>query len=131
MPNIKDFVSPVEQGFLLDLLVNETFNGIPINNITLFVAAEAEADWYGDSDLAVNYSIVLRKVSSADDVIKMMATFYWDNAYTSTLQAKLIAAGFSTAAARNVATSEWGMQDEGRASYDAYTVADEVRAAML
>jgi hypothetical protein len=60
-----------------------------------------------------------------------MNMFYWHDAYTGTLQDKLVAAGFSANAAHNVATSEWGMQDVERASYDAYTIADEVRAAML
>ena len=37
-------------------------------------------------------------------------------------------AGFASAS--DITTSEWGMQDEGRASYDAYELADEIRAIM-
>jgi hypothetical protein len=126
MPNIKHFVSPVEQGFLLNVPIDETFTGIFVNSITMFVAAEAEDDWYSDSDLAVVYSTAGSYTS-----LDAMNMFYWHDAYTGILQDKLVAAGFSANAARNVATSEWGMQDVERASYDAYTVADEVRAAML
>lgn len=129
MPNIKHFVSPVDQGFLLNIPIDETFNGVFINSITMFVAAEAEDDWYGDSDLGVAYSTP--NADSYEQTVDTMGMFYWHDAYTSTLQDKLVAAGFSVTAARNVATSEWGMQDVERASYDAYTIADEVRAAML
>jgi hypothetical protein len=128
MPNIKDFVSPVEQGFLLTIPIDETFTGVFVNIITMFVAAEAEDDWYSDSDLAVVYSTAKPGSYTSLDAMNM---FYWHDAYTGTLQDKLVAAGFSANAAHNVATSEWGMQDEQRASYDAYTIADEVRAAML
>ena len=34
----------------------------------------------------------------------------------------------SASAVAEVTGSEWGMQDEGRASYDANSIADEVRA---
>lgn len=129
MPNIKHFVSPVDQGFLLNIPIDETFNGVFINSITMFVAAEAEDDWYGDGDLAVAYSTP--NADSYEQTVDTMGMFYWHDAYTSTLQDKLVAAGFSVTAAHNVATSEWGMQDVERASYDAYTIADEVRAAML
>ena len=75
-------------------------------------------------------TLLLRNLHSNDAVTNAMGMFYWDSAYTSTLQDKLVVAGFSAAAAHDVFTSEC-MQDEGRASYDAYTIADEVRAAML
>ena len=37
--------------------------------------------------------------------------------------------GFSAAAAADVCGSEWGMQDVGRASYDAWEIANECLAA--
>ena len=129
MSNIKDFITPDHRGFLLNIPIDETFNDVFVNSITMYVAAEAEDDWYSDSDLGVVYSTP--NASDYEQTVDKMGMFYWHNAYTSMLQAKLIAAGFSTAAARNVGTSEWGMQDVCRASYDAYTVADEVRAVML
>lgn len=129
MQNIKDFISPVEQGFLLDIPVNETFKDVFVNNITMYVAAEAEDDWFADSDLGVSYSTP--DTYDYNQTTDTMGMFYWHDAYTITLRAKLVAAGFSTAAATSTGTSEWGMQDVCRASYDAYTLADEVRAAML
>jgi len=65
-----------------------------------------------------------------DEVGKVMGFFYWDAGYNNRLHAHLVAAGFTASAAYNVSGSEWGMQDEGRASYDAYDIADEVRAAV-
>jgi hypothetical protein len=146
MQNIKDFIVTVKDGFELDIPVNTKFNGLAISNITMFVAAEEDEWGFADSDLAVNYSteylqddssahtmgtLLLRDCNSDDEVTHAMSMFYWNNAYTSTLKHKLVAAGVSAAAASDVYTSEWGMQGPGRASYDAYALANEVRAAML
>ena len=53
MQNIKDFIVTVKDGFELDIPVNTKFNGLDIANITMFVAAEAEDDFYADGDLAL------------------------------------------------------------------------------
>ena len=58
-----------------------------------------------------------------------MGEFYWESAFTATLHTLLQQHGFSKADAEQVCTSEWGMQDVGRASYDANSIADAVRAA--
>ena len=146
MQNIKHFIHPTPEGYTLNIPVNAKFNGLDIANITMFVAAEEDEYGFADSDLAVNYSIeylqddssaqtmgtlLLRDCNSDDEVTYAMSMFYWDNAYTSTLKDKLVAAGASAAAASDVYTSEWGMQGPGRASYDAYALANEVRAVML
>jgi hypothetical protein len=146
MQNIKNFIVTVKDGFELDIPVNEKFNGLDIASITMFVAAEEDEYGFADSDLAVNYSteylqddssaqtmgtLLLRDCNSDDEVTYAMSMFYWDNAYTGTLKDKLVAAGAGVAVANDVYTSEWGMQGPGRASYDAYALANEVRAAML
>lgn len=66
-----------------------------------------------------------------DEVGNVMGEFYWQRGFNTRLHAILTEAGFSATAVADVSGSEWGMQDEGRASYDAYELADEVRAAML
>jgi len=58
-----------------------------------------------------------------------MGQFYWESAFDEQLQQLLKQNGFSAAAAEDVCTSEWGMQDVGRASYDAFAVAEEMLAA--
>lgn len=129
-------------GINFEIAVNEQFNGLLIESISMFVGITNDDDYWGDGDLAVNWdieglsnnadadtmgSLLMRDMRSEDDVTKVMGMFYWDNAYTERLREILVAHGFSKEAADNVYTSEWGMQDEGRASYDAYSIADEVR----
>jgi hypothetical protein len=58
-----------------------------------------------------------------------MGEFYWEHAFDDTVVQILKQNGFSTAAAEDVCTSEWGMQDVGRASYDANAIAEEMLAA--
>jgi D-alanyl-D-alanine carboxypeptidase len=72
------------------------------------------------------HEILLRNLNSDDEVTVAMGHFYWDNAFTARLNEILAECGFTNTAH----TSEWGMQDEGRASYDAYDLADEIRAIM-
>lgn len=64
-----------------------------------------------------------------DEVGEVMNSFYYDNAYKKELVAHLVEAGFSTEAANDVSGSEWGMQDEFRASYDANLIGEEMAAA--
>ena len=130
------------EGINVYIAVNEQFNGVNIESITLYVSTVNEDGYFYDGDLAVNYSIeglsndenadtmgtlLLRNMYSEDDVTEAMKLFYWEDAYTERLREILIAHGFSNEAASNVYTSEWGMQDEGRASYDANCIMDEVR----
>lgn len=130
------------EGISVYIAVNEQFNGVNIESITLYVSTVNEDGYFYDGDLAVNWdtegfsnneaahtmgNLLLRNMHSEDDVTKIMGMFYWDDAYTKRLREILVANGFSKKAANNVHTSEWGMQDEGRASYDAYNIMDEVR----
>lgn len=107
----------------LEIAVNMPLDkGITVNNIEMAVAKEAET---GDSDLAVNYTIDSNIISSQD----AMKMFYVDRAFDNSLADILVKAGFSQAASK-VSGSEGGMQEEGRASYDADEIADEVRMAL-
>jgi hypothetical protein len=105
-------------------------------------AEDGDEDCYFDGDLAVNWNmtglvndesaqtmgmLLLRNIHSEDDVTKVMGEFYWDGAFTERLNEILAERGFT---ATNATTSEWGMQDEGRASYDACELADEIRSIM-
>ena len=116
---------------------NYTVNAHAVESVTLY----ADADCYGD--LAVNWAyedadnagytestvLIMRNNNATDNVTETMQEFYWENCFTAELEAILLAAGFSTEAAADVCTSEWGMQDEGRASYDANCIAEEMLAA--
>ena len=121
-------------------------NGRKVNSITMFVSTEAEDygdgdTWYCDGDLAVNWeaeddssyvhnsSMIMRNTSDSNNNTVTMGEFYWESAITATLHTLLQQYGFSKAAAESVCTSEWGMQDVGRASYDANSIGDAVRAA--
>ena len=116
---------------------NYTVNGHVVESVTLY----ADADCAGD--LAVNWAyeetdnagyvdsamLLMRNNSATDNVTETMQEFYWENCFATELEAILLEAGFSTEAVADVFTSEWGMQDEGRASYDAFEIAAEMLAA--
>ena len=112
-----------------------TVNGRKVESITLY----ADADCYGD--LAVNWaaeedsnyvhntSMLMRDTDDTTNNTATMGEFYWEHAFDDTVVQILKQNGFSTAAAEDVCTSEWGMQDVGRASYDANAIAEEMLAA--
>ena len=114
---------------------NLQVNGRNVQSITLY----ADADCYGD--LAVNWEeeedsnyvhnsdMLMRDNSDDTNNTQTMQQFYWEHAFDDTLVQLLQAAGFSRAACEDVCTSEWGMQDVGRASYDANAIAEEMLAA--
>ena len=116
---------------------NYTVNGHVVESVTLY----ADADCAGD--LAVNWAyeetdnagyvdsamLLMRNNSATDNVTETMQEFYWENCFATELETILAEAGFSTEAVADVFTSEWGMQDEGRASYDAFEIAAEMLAA--
>jgi hypothetical protein len=110
-----------EGGFEFGVAVpaDERFGDVAITGISMYVA-EDEDD--GCGDLAVTWT-----VEGADNADLVMEEFYWDGGYNLRLQELLAAAGVPVDIAAEVGTSEWGMQDEGRASYDAYALADWVR----
>jgi len=116
---------------------NYSVNGHAVESITMY----ADADCYGD--LAVNWKyeesdndgyvestmLLMRNKNSDDDVTETMGQFYWENCFSTQLAHILSDAGFSKEAIEDVFTSEWGMQDEGRASYDANCIAEEMLTA--
>ena len=123
-------------GFAVTVPADELFEGVAITGISMYVA-EDEDD--GCGDLAVTWdtaglantgggdmgSLLMR--GDEDAVGAVMGEFYWNGGYSLRLQELLVAAGVPVAVAAEVGTSEWGMQDEGRASYDAYALGDWVR----
>jgi|TARA_R110000744_G_scaffold269360_4_gene382735 hypothetical protein len=113
---------------------NYSVNGHAVESVTMYVDTECLGDlavnWaYDDSDNADyvdNTTLLMRNTNSDDNVTETMGKFYWDGEFTETLQQILTDNGFSASAVADVCTSEWGMQDEGRASYDAYTLGEEL-----
>jgi len=116
---------------------NYSVNGHAVESVTMY----ADADCLGD--LAVNWKyaetdnagyvestmLLMRNNSATDNVTETMQEFYWENCFATELETILAEAGFSTEAVADVFTSEWGMQDEGRASYDANCIAEEMLKA--
>ena len=134
-------VTRTEDGLQLHIALDEEVAGVKVTGVTMHIGTECDDDYWGDGDLAVNWvtaglqntgggdmGTLLMRVSN-DEVGAIMGKFYWEKCFSARLREILIANGFSAEAANDVSTSEWGMQDEGRASYDAYAIADEVRAA--
>ena len=135
------YITKVDEGYELEIDVNEKCGDYTVTGIYMFINEDADE---GCGDLAVSYdistlqndetartagSLLLRNMHSDDEVTKAMSYFYWDGAFTQRLQQILADCGFSADACA-VGTSEWGMQDEGRASYDAFDLADEIRNTM-
>ena len=136
---VKNVVTREDEGFTLHIALDEVFAGVKLTSISMFIASSKNDC---DGDLAVNWSmdglqndesaqtmgtLLLRNIHSKDEVTAVMGQFYWEHAFDERLRAILVANGFSAEAAADVSGSEWGMQDEERASYDAYKIADEVR----
>jgi hypothetical protein len=140
MQNAKQYITETEDGYKLCINVNEQCDNYTVESIDMFVAKDDEdcssdlAVWYDISTLQNDETaqtmgtLLLRNVNSDDEVTTAMGHFYWDGAFTERLREIIANAGFTSAS--DITTSEWGMQDEGRASYDAYDLADEIRAIM-
>lgn len=122
-----------------------TVAGVKVLSVGMYIDMHEDEDERCDGDMYVNWDmeglandetartagmLLLRNVHSEDDVTRVMGEFYWEHAFDDKLREILVDCGFSTEAAADVGTSEWGMQDEGRASYDAYSIAHEVRSAL-
>ena len=119
--------------------------GVKVLEIGMYVGTVNDEGFYGDGDMYVTWDmeglrndetartagmLLLRNIHSDDDVTAVMGQFYWEHMFDDDLRSILADCGFSADAVSAVHTSEWGMQDEGRASYDAYDIADEVRKAI-
>ena len=116
-------------------LYNYSVNGRKVQSITMY----ADTDCYGDlavnweeeddSDYVHNSSMLMRDNSDENNNTETMQQFYWEDAFSTQLAHILSDAGFSREAVADVCTSEWGMQDVGRASYDANCIAEEMLTA--
>lgn len=151
MQKFKQYITEQAEdgGFSFEMELNEQCGAYTVTGISMFVGGVNEADegddaCYYDGDLAVTYDIsnlqndetaqtmgmlLLRNLDSEDEVTQAMKHFYWGHGFDTRLREILAEAGFTSA--ETVGTSEWGMQDEGRASYDAFELASEIREAML
>ena len=142
MTNIKN-VTKVD-GKNVELFIDLSAHSLTINNCKVTaveMTAEVDGDEFYCGDLAVlwdsaddsnyvdNSSLLMRDMNDTSENTETMSAFYWDGEFTDTLVELLEENGFSAAAANDVATSEWGMQDDGRASYDANMIAEEMLAA--
>jgi hypothetical protein len=111
-----------------------TVNGRRVTLITLYADRDYAGDlavcWEAedDSNYVHNSRMLMRDIHDTNNNTATMGAFYWENEFTEQLRVLLAEAGFSDEAVANVCTSEWGMQDVGRASYDAYDIAEEMLA---
>jgi hypothetical protein len=128
----------------VELYIDLTANDFVVNNCkvtAIAMTAEVDGDEFYCGDLAVlwtaaddsnyvdNTSLLLRDTNDTNDNTATMGAFYWEGEFTMQLMLVLEQNGFSAAAAEDICTSEWGMQDVGRASYDANLIAEEMLAA--
>tara|TARA_R110002073_G_scaffold55746_1_gene142492 strand:- start:36 stop:494 length:459 start_codon:yes stop_codon:yes gene_type:complete len=142
MTNIKNVTTL--DGKNVELLIDLAAHNFVINNCkvkAVAMTAEVDGDEFYCGDLAVlwcaaddssyvdNTTLLMRDASDTTDNTATMGAFYWEGEFTDTLVELLEQNGFSAAAANDICTSEWGMQDVGRASYDAYLIAEEMLAA--
>ena len=114
---------------------NLQVNGRKVESITMYADAECSGDlavnWEeeDDSNYVHNSSMLMRDTSDSNNNTDTMGQFYWDSCFDDTLVQLLQENGFSKRASEDVCGSEWGMQDVGRASYDAFAIATEILAA--
>lgn len=138
---IMQHVTRCDDGYMLEIAVNEQCCGVNINSVTMYMDTD---DKDSCTELAVNWDssglnnceedsahmLLMRNINSTDDATAVMHKLYFGRAFNARLRKHLCAAGFSASAAAAVTGSEWGMQDVERASYDAYDVADELYNAI-
>ena len=118
---------------------NLQVNGRAVESISMHVtvddgelyAGDLAVHWQeeDDSNYVHNTRMLMRDIHDTNNNTATMGEFYWEHAFDDTLHTILQQHGFSKAAAEDVSGSEWGMQDVGRASYDAYELAEEMLAA--
>jgi len=114
---------------------NLQVNGRKVQSITMYADTDCSGDlavnWEAvdDSNYEDNTALLMRDMHDTNTNTTTMSKFYWDGEFTEKLQQLLIEYGFSANSAKNTCTSEWGMQDVGRASYDAWDIAAELLEA--
>ena len=142
MQNIKNVTTL--DGKNVELYIDLTANDFVVNNCkvtAIAMTAEVDGDEFYCGDLAVlwsaaddsnymdNTSLLMRDTEDTTDNTATMGAFYWENEFDEQLTDLLQQNGFSAEAANDICTSEWGMQDVERASYDANLIAHEMLAA--
>jgi len=127
-----------ENSVQLDIdLANKNYvvNGRKVQSITMYTDTDCMGDlavnWEeeDDSDYVHNSSMIMRDTSDSNNNTETMGQFYWEHCFDTQLAHILSDAGFSAEATADVCGSEWGMQDVGRASYDANCIAEEMLTA--
>jgi hypothetical protein len=125
---IKQYITQNDDGSVnFEINVSDrdiTVAGVKVETIGMYVAADEDE---GDGDLYVAWD---DEGLDEDAIEAAIDAFYSEDAFDAQLHMILEDCGFSKQAATSVRGSESGMQDEGRASYDAYCIAEEVRAAL-
>ena len=117
---LADLVTVDEEGAILNIALNEIFGKVRITGIEMFVCEDDEGD------LAVLWDCEPFE-DDEDEIENIIEQFYNGHEFDARLKEILIANGVSVAAANTIRGSEYGMQDEGRASYDASELAAELR----
>jgi hypothetical protein len=120
------------EGFNFEIAVNKTFTTcgdgywsnvvkeVFVTSISMYIGTVQEDDYFGDGDLAVNYTEATWD-NAKDGLI------YTDSEFLHCVREFLINAGFNVAAVEDISYSEQGMQDDERVSCDAYAFANYIR----
>ena len=144
MQNIKSVTTRDSDN--VELYIDLTASDFVVNNCKVTgIAMTAESDggefycgdlavlWEaGDSNSAATADlaqVAQQQLQRENDATATMGAFYWENEFDEQLTDLLQQNGFSAEAANDICTSEWGMQDVERASYDANLIAHEMLAA--
>ena len=144
MTNIKNVTTL--DGKNVELLIDLSAHNFVVNNCKITainMTAEVDGDEFYCGDLAVLWEagdsnsaaaadlaqVAQQQLQRENDATATMGAFYWENEFDEQLTDLLQQNGFSAAAANDICTSEWGMQDAGRASYDANMIAEEMLTA--
>jgi hypothetical protein len=129
---LETFVQRDGEGMLFVIEVNKTFTtcgdgywsnvvkDVFVTSIGMYISTVNDEGYFGDGDLAVNYTEATWD-NSVDGLI------YTDSAFLEQVQQFLIDNGFNAEAVNAITYSEQGMQDDERVSCDAYEFADYVR----
>lgn len=133
MQTVQQFiVCEQEEGFNIKIDVNKTFTtagdghwstvskGVFVTSISMYIGTVNEDGYFGDGDLAVNYT-----EATWDN--KVHGLIYTDSAFLEQVKDFLIAQGFDASAVEEISYSEQGMQDDERVSCDAYDFAQYIR----
>ena len=134
MQNLQQYFEIDDESIMFNIAVNKTFTtdgkglwsnavkDVYVESISMYIGTvDEDGDgYYGDGDLAVNYTEATWD-NNVDGLI------YTDKAFLAQVQEFLIAQGFDAEAVNAITYSEQGMQDDERVSCDAYKFADYVR----